>query len=110
MSLTVEDGATITKDPADKLVFHFDWDASNLGTAVTISGTPTVTVVNISGDAVTTPVTVDQVSVLSGSRKVQCRINAGAVGSYWAVTNQIVTNESVPQTKERSVYVLVEQR
>lgn len=109
MSLTVYDGATIAKDPSDILVQHFDWDAENLGASVQISSA-TVTVSGESGDIVTTPLTRDQVSLLTGNRKVQYRIHAGAAGSLWRVTCQIVTNETPSQTKERSVYVSVVER
>jgi hypothetical protein len=107
MSRTVQDGATIVKDPSDISVYVFDWDAQHLGSAVTISGTPTVTVTGVSGDTTTTPVTIDQVSVLSGNRKVQCRATAGATGSVWTVICTIVTNESPAQTKQRSVTLLI---
>jgi hypothetical protein len=110
MSLTVQDGATITKDPVDAKVYVFDWDAQHLGSGVEITGTPTVTPVAISGDTTTTPLTVSNVSLLTGNRKVQFRANAGAVGSKWRLDCQIVTNETPAQTIERSVFVLVEQR
>jgi hypothetical protein len=108
-SLVVHDGATITKDPADILVKHFDWDAENLAAGVIIANA-SITVAAVSGDTSTTPLTRDQVTFLPGSRKVQFRISAGAAGSLWRVTNQIVTNESPAQTKERSVYVSVVER
>jgi hypothetical protein len=109
MSLTVTDGTTITKDPADVSVLHFDWDAEHLGPAVTFSGTPTLTPERISGDA-TTPLTIDQVALLTGSRKARFRMSAGAEGSLWRITCAISTNETPSQTKERSIYVSVVQR
>jgi hypothetical protein len=109
MSLTVPDGVTITKDPADASVLHFDWDAEHLGPAVTFSSTPTITAERLSGVA-TTPLTIDQVALLSGSRKVRFRMSAGAEGSLWRITCAISTNEVPSQTKERSIYVSVVQR
>lgn len=109
MSLTVYDGATITKDPADIIVQHFDWDAENLASGVTIV-TATVEATGQSGDTTTTPLTLDQVSILSGSRTVQFRTNAGAAGSLWRVTCNIVTDETPAQTKERSIYISVVER
>lgn len=108
-SVAVHDGDTIPKDPADISVKHFDWDTEHLNPGVSIS-TTTVTVTGMDGDTVTTPLTRDQVSLLTGSRKVQFRLSAGAAGSLWRVTNQIVTDETPAQTKERSVYVSVVER
>lgn len=110
MSLTIHDGESIQKDPSDVSVLHFDWDVEHLAAAVQFSGTPVITPEGVSGDTSTTPLTVDQVAVLSGLRKVRFRLNAGAAGSTWRVSCTIVTNEVPAQTKERSIYVSVVQR
>lgn len=109
MSLTVYDGATITKDPSDVIVQHFDWDAENLAPGVTITS-QTITASGLSGDTTTTPLTIDQVSRLTGDRKVQFRTTAGETGSLWRVTCRVVTSETPAQTKERSVFISVVER
>lgn len=109
MSTTVKDGATITKDPSDISVYTFDWDAEHLAEGVSIS-TSTWTLTGVSGDTTTTPMTKDQASILSGNRKTQIRLSAGAAGSVWKLDNAITTDESPSQQKERSVRIRVEQR
>lgn len=108
MSLTVQDGALVTKDPADVSVYVFDWDAEHLASTVTIaSSTFTITAIRPSTD---TALTKDNPSVLSGNRKTQIRISAGTLGALYRVDNAIVTSESPTQTKERSFFLRVEQR
>lgn len=109
MSTTVKDGATITKDPSDISVYTFDWDAEHLATGVSIS-TSTWTLTGVSGDTTNTPMTKDQPSIVTGNRKTQIRLSAGAAGSVWKLDNAIVTDESPAQTKERSIRIRVEQR
>jgi len=109
MSTTVKDGSTITKDPSDISVYTFDWDAEHLATGVSIS-TSTWTLTGVSGDVTTTPMTKDQPSIVTGNRKTQIRLSAGAAGSVWKLDNAIVTDESPSQQKERSIRIRVEQR
>src|SRR6185436_14023084 len=95
---TVRDGATVTKDPSDILIYVFDWDAKNLAASVIINSQNT-TVVGLSGDVTTTPMVITDQNIMAGSRKVQVRLSAGAVGSLWRVSNFIQTNESPDQRK-----------
>lgn len=106
-TLTVRPDSVIEKDTNENRVIVFDWDAESLATSVTITtSTWTLTVVRPSGES---PVALanDNSSILTGSRKTQTRLTAGTLGSLYHVTNQIVTNESPAQTKERSIYVQV---
>lgn len=106
MSLTVDDGALIRKDPSDISVYTFDWDARALTASATITtSTWTITAIRPVGDSALTS---DSTSILAGSRKTQIRLTAGTLGASYLVTNRIVTNESPTQTKERSITILVQ--
>lgn len=111
MSITVDDGALITKDPAGVQVYMFDWDADNLGTGVEIaSQSIAITAVSPSttDTALTQSTTGTGLGLVTGNRKVNVKLSAGTLGQLYQVTNQIVTNEVPSQTKERSVFVLIE--
>lgn len=104
--VTIYDGGTASKDPADILVYQFDWDTLHLAAAVTITtSTWTITAVAPVGD---TTLTKDQESILAGNRKTQVRLTAGLLGGEYQVANKIVTNESPAQTIERSFRVVIE--
>jgi hypothetical protein len=105
--ITVDDGSTVLKDPTEYRVMTFDWDDRSLATSVTISSS-SWTITGESGDTTTTPLSSDNTSVLTGSRKTQIRLSAGALGSTWRVSNTITTNESPANIKTRSVWVRVE--
>lgn len=105
---TIHDGGQVVKDPADVSVYEFDWDEENLADGVTITSS-TFTVVGIKGDITETPLTADSESVLTGDRKTQVRLSAGALGSKWRIDNRIVTDEAPAQTKERSFFVKVDE-
>lgn len=110
--LTVNDGATVLKDPSDISIYTFDWDAEHLATSVTIAS-QTTTVTGISGDTTTTPLTVLTTSPLgiqTLSRTVKLKLSAGALGSKWRVDQAIVTSETPAQTKERSFFVKIQER
>lgn len=111
MSIEVQDGALIVKDPSDSAVLVFDWNAFNLGAGAAIS-TSTWTLTGLRGDTTTTPVTKDNETVVTGSsnRKTQVRLLAGAAGSLWRLDNKIVTDETPSQQKERSILIKVESR
>lgn len=111
MSITVDDGAQITKDPASVQVYTFDWDAANLATGVTITSfTIAITAIAPSTtDAILTAVSTGSgLGILTGSRKIAVKLSAGTLGQAYEVTCQIVTSETPAQTKERSVRVLIE--
>jgi hypothetical protein len=109
MSDTIQDGGLIAKDPNDQPVLTFDWDARVLPVGVSIASS-TFVIEGKGGDMVTTPVTKDQESILSGNRQTQVRLAAGAAGSMWRINNRIVTNETPSRTIERSFYLFVEDR
>jgi len=106
-TITIVPGALVTKDPADVKVYEFDWDADNLAASVTIATSAfSVFVSPTTADALT----IDNASILSGSRKTQVRLAGGTIGARYAVNNRIVTSESPTQTKECSFQLRIEQQ
>lgn len=110
---TIDDGQTLTKDPSDILTYTVDWNAENLAVGATISS-QTVTVTAIYPSAVDTALvsttTGSGLGIVGSSRKVALKLSGGTVGQLYQVTSEIVTNETPAQTKQRSFYVLIEQR
>lgn len=112
MSITVDNGATITKDPSDVLVYTFDWDAANLAAAVTITEfVATITPIDpsTSDTALTKVDSGTGLGIVSSSRKVAIKLSAGTLGQTYRVDCRIVTSETPAQTKERSFFLLIEQ-
>lgn len=108
MPITIEDGGLEVKDPAEQRVFLFDWDAKNLGAGVQITASTFVISV-VSGDNAT-PLTKDNESIVTGSRKTQLRLRQGTLGTLYQIDNEITTNETPAQIKNRYFRVLVEDR
>ena len=109
---TIVDGQTVTQDPSDSIVYHFLWGTKNLNTGVTIA-TNTTTIRKVTPSAGSSVATVDNVGVLADGRTSQVRVIGGgdtAVGHLYEVTNQIVTDESPAQTKQRSFRIRIQQR
>lgn len=111
MSVTVRDGATVTQDPSDALVYEFDWDTENLGSSVTIV-TSAFTATQISGPTAPAIVASDAspLGIQAGSRTTKVLVSGGSVGARYRVSNTIVTNENPAQTKDRSFFLKVEER
>lgn len=107
-TVTVYPGDVVVKDPSDERFLVFDFDTENLAAGAQITS-PTITIAVVRGDN-TTPLTVDNTSLLTGNRKVQTRIKAGTLGTAYNVACKIVTNETPTQTKEYSINVLVQNR
>lgn len=106
--ITIRDGGLATKDPADISTYKFDWDTFHLAAGVTISTHVfTITVIFPVGD---TALTKDQESILAGNRSTQLRLTGGTLGAQYRIHDKIVTNETPAQTKERSFYLLVEDK
>lgn len=109
MAITIDDGGLETQDPNDQRVYVFDWDVKNLGASVQLTGAGTFTMSVVTGDN-TTPLTKDQESLLTGNRKTQVRLAGGTLGTLYKIDNQVVTNESPAQTKNRHFLLKVEDR
>lgn len=101
--MSVRPGSTIQHDPAESLIYTFDWSDWLVG-AATIS-TSTFT---ISGPD--SALTKDNPSIVSGSTSTQVRVIGGTVGKTYTLTNTVVTSESPAQTGERSVYLAIRNR
>jgi hypothetical protein len=100
-TLTMNDGGLTTQDPHDVMVYEMDW-SENLETDVNIlTSAWTITV-----EKGTAGLTADN-SKRSG-QITQIRLGSGVLGSLYKATNQIVTNETPAQTKERSFLILIE--
>jgi hypothetical protein len=108
-TVTITNGDLVGKDPADIKVYTVDWDTNNLAPAVTIQ-TSTWTITAIEPSTTDALLTKDSESILAGNRTTQVRLTAGTLGQKYAIANKIVTNETPAQTKERSFYVLIEQK
>jgi hypothetical protein len=105
--ITIEDSGLVVMDPSDISVFTFDWDARHLQTSVTIA-TNSFSVVTLTTGAAA--ITKDNEVVLAGARKTQLRLSVPQLGAKYRIENKIVTNESPPQTKERSFYVVCQNK
>jgi hypothetical protein len=109
VTVTIQPGDQVTKDPADIKTYLFDWDTNNLGVGVIIS-TSSWTITPISPSTTDAVLTKDQETILAGTRKTQVRLSAGTLNQVYEIANKVVTNESPAQTKERSFRVLVQQQ
>lgn len=106
----MQPSATVIKDPTEQLIYEWDWSAY-LASGVNIaSQTFSVTVVH--GAESPAALTFDNAAAVAGSptQKFTMRLKGGTLGVKYAVTHQIVTDESPAQTAERSIFVLVEER
>jgi len=111
-TITVKPGATVEFDPSDKKTIIFDFDALNLASAVTLTnGAPlygiTITVLKQNGATI---LTMDNPSLLTGSRKVQARFLAttATLGDKYRVACKGITNESPVQEKEYSIFIVIQ--
>ena len=103
MSITIESGGLVTKDPNNAEVFTVDWDQERLAAAVTIT-TSTWTVTGPDSE-----LSEDEASIVTGNRKTQIRLTGGTLHKRYTVTNRIVTNETPAQTLDASFDVWIEQ-
>ena len=103
MSITIQSGGLVTKDPNNIEVFMVDWDQERLATGVEISD---------STWAITGPdsaLTEDEDSIVTGNRKTQIRLTGGTLHKRYTVTNTIETNETPAQTIDASFFILIQQ-
>jgi hypothetical protein len=108
--LTIEDGGLVVKDPSDKTLFTFNWDA-HLATGVQIAtSTFAIRAIRPSGDTALTKDSESAAGIAPLARTTQLRVIAGTVGGLYEIANTIVTNETPAQTKERSFRILVQNR
>lgn len=107
-AITIRARGLAVQDPSDIRVYVFDWDQDNLDAGVLITSSVfTITAIRPSDD---TALVKDSEAIQTGSRKTQVRLSVGTPGALYEVANKIVTNEAVPQTKEQSFRLLVQDR
>jgi len=87
-------GQLTYKDPDAAIVYGFDWTAW-LGSGAIASSTFTVT----GPDAA---LTADHDGITTDALQTRVRLTAGTRGRTYTITNRIVTNETPPQTDDRS--------
>lgn len=100
-------GDTLAKDPSAELTHEFNWadwlgeDAELASSSWFISGGDT---------GVGAPASVlvyDNASIVTGNKKAVLRLKAGTLNAKYTVTNRIVTNETPPQTDDRTIYIKI---
>lgn len=101
-TITVPNGALITKDPSDKSVYTMDW-SDCFATGVTLTSTWTITALNPSSD---TALTKDNPSVSLLTTSI--RLLGGTLGAKYQIDDLVVTDESPVQERQRRFFVLVQ--
>lgn len=115
---TVRSGGLVVKDPNSIEVFAFDWDFEHLQAGVQIasqsffiSGTDAVLTKDNEGLLTAAAASTQfERTVTVDNRGSQLRLIAGTLGVKYTVTNRIVTNETIPQTKDASFKLLIQER
>ena len=103
MSVIIFSGGLHEKDPSDSIMYYFDWDYFEpLGTGVQISSV----VHTIAGPDASLVKVTDSYS----DRATLIQLSGGTVGNAYTVSSKVTTNETTPQTIERSFKVYVRQR
>lgn len=112
--LTIMPGDLVTLDPSDKKVLRFDFDARNLPAGVSLTNSApafglTIEAIQQNGS---TPLTMDEIGLVTGNRKVQARFLAttASVGDRYRISCKGTTDETPSQEKEYSITVLIENR
>ena len=98
--MSILPGVTVTKDPQAEKVYTFDWSAWLVGAATLASSTFAIT-------GPDNALTFDEDAIEAGSTSATVRLLGGTVGKKYTVTNHVVTNESVPQTDDKSIKVQI---
>lgn len=88
---------TVTKGPNDQRVYEFDW-SDLLDTAEIATSTFTIE----GGDGL---LAYDNAAIDAGGQKTRARFTGGTTGKVYRVVNTIVTDETPPQTEERSFFI-----
>jgi len=96
--MSINPGATVTKDPGESLLYTFDWSDWLVGAATIATSTFAISGpdVGLTKDNPTNTTTATAVRVIGGT-----------LGKTYTLTNTVVTNESPTQTGERSIKVTI---
>lgn len=105
---TIHDGGLLTQDPADEVVYQFDWDAEGLPEGVTIAESA-ITVTALRPSSATVMDDADD-DIGDDERTTQVTLSGGTLGAIYRIDNRIVTDETPAQTKERSFRIKIENR
>ncbi|HMJ58860.1 MAG TPA: hypothetical protein VK467_06970 [Gemmatimonadales bacterium] len=104
-------GGTVIKDPDAEEVFQFDWGTGTIGPEQHLAPGVLIATSLFFIIGVDSLMTKDNEGiVMPQARATQLRLKAGTELVKYKVTNRIVTNEPIPQTKDVSFYVLIRQR
>ncbi len=110
-TVTVAPGATIEFDPNDKRVIIFDFDQLNLAATAALSSY-VITITSIVQSGVTALTSDNAGLVAAANRKVSARFLAttATLGDLYQVACRGITNETPPQEKEYSIFILVQDK
>lgn len=104
--ITIQDGDIARQDPNDKRVYRFDWGTKNLAAGVSITNS-SWTLTAVSGGN-SPALSSDNAIIMPGSRDTRIRIMGGQAGTLYKIDNQIDTDESPSQTKNRHFFIQIE--
>lgn len=105
--ITIRSGQTAIQDPNDALVYALDWD-ENLATGVELVDEGVISIV--ADEEASPALSDDELALVSGNRSARVRLSGGTLGTKYRVSHRITTNEAPDQTKERSFYVLIQNK
>lgn len=103
--MSVNPGATLTKDPDAELMYAFDWSNWLVSPAQIASSSWTIT-----------PPAGELVSALTSDNETDngtstfARLLGGTLGKTYTITNEVVTNETPPQMDNRSFRLRIQQQ
>lgn len=106
---TIRAGGTVVKDPEAEEVFQFDWGVE-VGTHFYLKPGVQIASCQFFISGVDGVLTKDNEGIEAGARSTQLRLKAGTLDVKYRVTNRIVTNEAIPQTKDASFFVVIKER
>lgn len=91
-------GDVLRHDPDALLVYEMDWTSWLEGTAIVQTSAWSIS---------PTGPTLDNESIVTGSKKTRVRISAATAGEIYTVTNRVTTDENPAQTDDRSFVLMV---
>lgn len=97
--MSVPPDTRLYKDEDDEIVYEFDWTDFLAGATITTS---TFTISG--GDGLLTK---DNESIAADNLSTSVRLKAGTLRQTYRITNQIVSNASPTETKEKSFLLTI---
>lgn len=105
----MRDGSTTTQDPADVLLYSFDWNYPNQKGETFLNGATLTGSVWTQEDGDGQLVLTDA-GLAGGNTKSQVLISGGTLGVTYHVRNQTTFSGSPGQSPKRSFYLRIEKR